>query len=446
MLSNPSPDRLHPVSSDEFLPPISRWTTLGGGFLIGTVGVAIALATFISANVIIKAPGAVRPTGETRVVQSANAGTVERIFAKENQVVQAGEVIAQLDDTQLQTQKNQLTDSIQNQQQELKQLTDQIRELDMQAAAEAQLTSRTVAADQADLRRNQRDHRNQQVTTQAEVQAATATLKLAQQELTRFQKLADTGAISQLQIEEKIEAFKIAQAKLDSARVALNPSADQVTIVEERIAQSQAKGDSTLATLNKEEKAIIQQKIKLQTQINHDRQALRQLKTQLHKSIIRAPEAGTILQLNLRNLQQLVKPGDAIAQLVPSHAPLTIKVRVSAAEISQVKVCQQARVTACAAGKVQLRIAAYPYPDYGTLKGAVRAIAPDATMPQNHGSGEVATSPYYEVTIQPERSALVKGNRSYPLQAGMDVKADIIAREETLLTGVLRKVRLLTDW
>jgi multidrug efflux pump subunit AcrA (membrane-fusion protein) len=67
-------------------------------------------------------------------------------------------------------------------------------------------------------------------------------------------------------------------------------------------------------------------------------------------------------------------------------------------------------------------------------------------MPQNHGSGEVATSPYYEVTIQPERSALVKGNRSYPLQAGMDVKADIIAREETLLTGVLRKVRLLTDW
>lgn len=90
MLSDLYPDLLRPVSGDEFLPPISRWTTLGGCFLVGTVGVAIALATFIKYNVIVKAPGAVRPTGETRVVQAAIEGTVQRIFVEENQVVQSG--------------------------------------------------------------------------------------------------------------------------------------------------------------------------------------------------------------------------------------------------------------------------------------------------------------------------------------------------------------------
>jgi HlyD family type I secretion membrane fusion protein len=444
MVNYSNPDLLPPVSSNEFLPPISRWTTLGGCFLVGTVGVAIALATFIKYNVIVKAPATVRPTGETRIVQAMMEGTVERIFVKENQVIQSGEAIAQLDDSRFQTQKNQLTDSIQNQQQELNQLTAQIRELEMQIAAESQLTDRTIAADQAELRRNQRDYQDRQTTTQADVQEAEAALKLAQQELERYQQLANTGAVSQLQIEEKTEAFKTAQARLKRTRAGLNPSADNVTIAQERIAQDRAKGESMLATLNQKRKEIIKQKIELQNQINHDHKELQQIEIELEKSIIRTPEAGTILQLKLRNVEQAVKAGDAIAQLVPSTAPLTIKARVPAQEISKVKVCKQKMVLDCLEGKVQLRIATYPYPDYGTLNGMVKAIAPDVTTPPS--DGVAATAPYYEVTIEPERSDLVKGDRSYPIQVGMEVTADIIAKEETLLTFVLRKARLLTDW
>ena len=87
MLSDPNPDFLRPVQSDEFLPPISRWTTLGGLFLIGTVGAAFALATVIKYNVTVKAPATVRPTGELRIVQAATEGSVKRILVKENHVV-----------------------------------------------------------------------------------------------------------------------------------------------------------------------------------------------------------------------------------------------------------------------------------------------------------------------------------------------------------------------
>lgn len=306
------------------------------------------------------------------------------------------------------------------------------------------MSDRTLAADQAELRRDQRDYRDQQVTTQADVQEAEAALELAQHELTRYQQLENTGAVSQLQIEEKTEAFKAARAKLKRARAGLNPSVETVTIAQERIAQDQAKGESALATLNQEEEAIIQQKLELQNQINHDRQELNQIETELKKSIVRAPEAGTILQLNLRNPEQLVKPGDAIAQLASSQAPLVIKARVPAQEIGTVKVCKQEAVLDCLAGKVQLRISAYPYPDYGTLNGAVRAVSPDAIIPQ--GNNANATVPFYEVMIEPEQPHFVKGDRTYPIQAGMDAEADIITKEETLLTFILRKARLLTDW
>lgn len=56
-----------------------------------------------------------------------------------------------------------------------------------------------------------------------------------------------------------------------------------------------------------------------------------------------------------------------------------------------------------------------------------------------------AAAPYYEVTIQPERPYLVRSDQSYTITSGMEVTADIISREETILMFILRKARLTTD-
>jgi HlyD family secretion protein len=89
-----------------------------------------------------------------------------------------------------------------------------------------------------------------------------------------------------------------------------------------------------------------------------------------------------------------------------------------------------------------MRITAYPYPDYGVLQGKVQAIAPDVTIPRD---GNTTGFSYYEVTIQPDQAFLTRDNRQYPIQAGMEVRADIVSRQETLLQFLLRKARLWTD-
>jgi multidrug efflux pump subunit AcrA (membrane-fusion protein) len=311
--------------------------------------------------------------------------------------------------------------------------------------------NRNIASAQADLSRNQRDYKDRQVTTQTEVQEAEAALALAQAQMKQYQQLANTGAIATLQITEKEEAFKAAQAKLERAKASLNPSGASVTMATERIAQERARGESTLATLNKERESLLQRQTEIQNQLSRDARDFQQIEIELNKTVIHAPASGTILKLNLRNTGQVVRPGEAIAQIAPSNIPIVVKARVAAQDIGKVRVCKQAQVEVCKEGKVQLRISAYPYPDYGTLNGAVRAIAPDATTSQSNNAstsgvesaGTVA--PYYEITIQPEKPYLVKGEHQYPIQPGMEVAADIISREETVLTFILRKARLLTD-
>ena len=443
MLSDPNPEFLRPVQSDEFLPPIGLWTTLGGVFLVGTVGAAITLATLIKYNVTVKAAATVRPSGELRIVQAATEGTVTSIKVKENQVVKQGEAIAYIDNSQIQTKKSELQGNIQNGQRQLTQIAAQLNSLDSQRDSEASLKNRTIAEAQADLSRNQRDYQDKQIATESDVQEAEAALELARVELKQYEKLANTGAIAQLQINEKEQAFKASLAKLKRAKATLNPSNAQVAIANERIAQARARGEATLATLNKERESLVQHQIEIQNQLSHDVKQLQQIGVELGKTFILAPASGTILKLDLRNPGQVVRPGESIAQIAPSNTSMVVKARVTPQDIGKVRLCKQEKVSDCSEGKVQLRVSSYPYPDYGTLKGAVKAIAPDAIAPENK-SGDAA-APYYEVTIQPERPYLMRSDRHYPLKPGMDVTADIISRQETVLTFILRKARLLTD-
>ncbi|MBN4005600.1 HlyD family efflux transporter periplasmic adaptor subunit [Nostoc sp. LPT] len=442
MLIDPQPDFLRPVENDEYLPSISIWTRLGGVFLIGSVGAAFSLASFIQYNIVVKADGTVRPTGEIRLVQAAAEGTVRSIRVKENQVVKRGDEIALLYDTQLQSKKSQIAGNIRQNHLQRKQIDAQLRALQTQITAESNSMGQAIISAQADLSRNQRDYRDKRVTTKAEVEEVEASVELAREELKRYQQLANTGAIATLQIKEKEQAFKAALARLEGIKTGLNPTSANVEIAQERIAQERAKGESMLAALNKERQELIGRQVEIQNQISSAQEELKQLSTEVQKTIIQASEAGTILKLELRNPGQVVRIGDAIAQIAPSKAPLVIKARVAASDISKVQVCKAVQITKCSEGEVQMRLSAYPYPDYGILKGAVRAITADAITSQGNGN---PIAPYYEVTIEAERLYLKKGDKPYPIQPGMEVTADIISKKETVMTFILRKARLLTD-
>lgn len=430
MLNTPTPEQLPTISSSEFLPRLSPWAVIGGGFAITIFASASGLAAVLKYNVAVKVPATIRPSGDLRLVQAAIDGTVKEISAKNNQTVKAGDVIASLDDSRQDTTKSQLQGDVDRQKLQLAQMRAQISALDAQILAETSLMQRTVQASEAELRSQQRIYRDQQVTTRSQHQEAIAELKLAQDELSRYRELAKMGAISAFIVQQKQTAAEVAAAKIARTAAALNPTDTAITKANEEIAQAQAQGEATLATLRQQRQQLIQSQIELQNQLDRAQKELKQVETDSTRRIIRAPIAGTLLQLNLRNVKQVVQPGEAIAYIAPANTPLLIKAQVSAQDIDKVKPGQT----------VQMQVSACPYPDFGTLKGRVEAVAPDALPPKD---GEKTAT--YEVTIQPQTSFVGESDRQCQLQPGMEGKADIISRQETILQFILRKARLISN-
>ena len=130
--NNPTTEDLHILETNEFLPHIGKWIHLGGGVMIAMFVVAVSLTSVLYYNITVKVPATIRPLGELRLVESAMTGTIKKIVAKEDQVVSKGEIIAYLDDSQLQSQKKQLQNTIQQSQLQLLQIDAQINQINTQ--------------------------------------------------------------------------------------------------------------------------------------------------------------------------------------------------------------------------------------------------------------------------------------------------------------------------
>jgi HlyD family type I secretion membrane fusion protein len=433
---------------------------MGALVIVCAVGLAIPLASVTKYKVTVKGQASVRPAGELRLVQAATEGQVMRVFVAENQVVKQGDVIATIDNSKLQTKKSQLQSIIGQSRLQLVQVNAQVSAINSQLKAETDRVNRVVTAAEAELSYRSRDYRDKQITTTADVEEAEANVKAviaslgaARSKRNRYEVVAKQGALSQDQLEEaqlavrqQEQAFEAATAKLQGAQAALNPSNAEVAIASERIAQEKATGEATIATLDKERQALIGQRIEIQKQLERDNREFQQINIDLSQTVITATADGIISKLNLRNPGQTVPAGGEIAQIVPSKAPLEVKAAVKLQDKNKLKQGQN----------VQIRVSACPYPDYGTLKGKVKAISPDAIIPQRNSDNTTPTtatnqkpsavSSFYEVTIEPESMALGRDKHQCAIHLGMEGTVDIISKEETVLKFLLRKARLIADW
>ena len=73
---------------------------------------------------------------------------------------------------------------------------------------------------------------------------------------------------------------------MQAAKAAVNPTTATVAIAQERIAQEIARGEASIATLNKEKQALIQRQVEMQTQLKQSQKELQQVENQLQNSII----------------------------------------------------------------------------------------------------------------------------------------------------------------
>jgi multidrug efflux pump subunit AcrA (membrane-fusion protein) len=483
----------------EFVPDIGWWAMMGGFVTIGIFGAAVGLSAMLKYKIVVQAPATIRPVGELGLVQSTIEGSVLSILVSENQPVKRGDPIATVQDirleSKLQTKHSQLSGDIQKGRQQLLGIDAQIHALDLQGVAEREQNSRSIAGIQAEFTRAERDYHDKKITTQAEVAEAQANLATAQKDRAaaavelqvananlqsiqagynaavakadRYQTYA--GAISTNLLEEAAVAARqqkhtlaaqqatilkqqqivarlaaaitASAARLQRSQAALNPSPAEVGITRAKIARERATGRAAISRWQQERAKLHQQRVEAANQLATNQRELAQIANELQPTKIIAPISGTIQALNLRNTAQVLHPGDRVAQIVPQAAPLEIKAIVAPGDIDNVKVGQV----------VKMRVSACPYPDRGVLAGKVTHVAADAKQLEQNGSSNPPKQPQtpgngvYEVTIAPDTLKLGSGSNECQIRSGMEGKAEIISKEETVLQFALRKARFLVN-
>jgi multidrug efflux pump subunit AcrA (membrane-fusion protein) len=142
--------------------------------------------------------------------------------------------------------------------------------------------------------------------------------------------------------------------------------------------------------------------------------------------------------------------GGAIAYAANAHYHITVKapaiIRPTTAQRPVIQAFVPVeQISQLAIGQsAQIRLTACPYPDYGTLAGRVKTIAPPAT-PVAPSDQNLGASSFYAVTIEPAQWVLSQNQRQCHVQIGMQGRVDIMTHETTVLRSLLQKVRLITD-
>ncbi|MDJ0567864.1 MAG: HlyD family efflux transporter periplasmic adaptor subunit [Pleurocapsa sp. MO_192.B19] len=467
------------ATNRESFPPVSRWTTIGGTVVMGLVGLTFALAATIKYDVTVKANGTVRPQGETKLVQASREGKIKSIQVIENQSIKRGDIIAYLDDVQLQDRVEQITTNLYQSQLQIERIDAQINNLERQNIAEIEKSDREIASAQI-------EYQQDRLKAQVQVEETTAELNIARQELAkakielqaveadlksteaafasarvksdRYQKILTSGAISQEQFEEaqlavqqqeqnlaskkaavleqkqsikqQQQKIEVAEAKLFQAQADADPDNGVVEIARQALEREKANKEANIASNIREKEVLKQQRIETEKQIAKEKQQLQQLQQDSNNTILRATIDGTILKLNLRNQNQVINVGDTIAEIAPNSHKLVVKAQINPQDRDRIIIGQS----------VKLKIAACPYPDYGILAGKITTISADTISSQDD------EQKYYIAKILPIAEILTKGEDSCQLRSGMETNADIIIKAETPLQFFLRQARLITDW
>jgi HlyD family secretion protein len=162
------------------------------------------------------------------------------------------------------------------------------------------------------------------------------------------------------------------------------------------------------------------------------------LAKQEHKSgllELKAPQAGIVKDVATHTVGTVVQPGTVLLSIVPEHEPLVAEVMVKNDDVGFVFPQQ----------KVKVKLAAYPFEQYGMLEGTVRSIGPDASDAQGGKElgkdGATSQQMAYKAIVALNSQELAAQGETFKLVPGMQVVAEINQGRRTVLEYLLSPVR-----
>src|SRR6476659_8974225 len=360
------------------------------------------------------------------VTPQSVSGHLVRFLVDENDRVEPGQVIAEIDPITYQDQVDVARSKVDVAEAELRRQEADLARLRLEVPIQIEIARRTFSAAKADeakaqqaLKLTEDDVKHGIEEGQAGVEAASADLVLAQQEFTRFTNLQKDEAVPLRRAQEvtqardsvdarrKLAATKLAQARANQTQIEV---AKRTLEAAQKTSDKAAKGIDLAQTGEAEIRMVeLLTLVKKQT-VAEARSALTSAENLLKYTQVRAPFSGVVVKL-YRHLGDFASAG---VPIVSMYNPELLYVTAN---------LEETRLEGVAPGNVvQLHIDAFAHPFAGRVVWINKSTgAQFALMPRNVVSGEFTKV----VQRVPVRIMIEKDDRWPLLRAGLSVQAEI---------------------
>ncbi|WP_413711387.1 HlyD family type I secretion periplasmic adaptor subunit [Rhizobium sp. Rhizsp82] len=348
--------------------------------------VAIGWANFAVLDEVSTGDGKVVPIRREQVIQSLEGGIVSTLKVQENQIVEAGQLLAQLDPTLTESDVGESTAKYRAALASSARLTAEVNQTPLVFPDELKSDPDLIATETKlyDARLG---------NLKQTLKWLDESLALSRQELSVNEGLSQMGAASSVEIIR----LKREQAELELKKV----EATTQYVVEAREQLSKANAD--VASL---------------------RSVIKGRSDSLARLTLRSPVRGIVKNIEVSTIGGVVPPNGKLMDIIPLGDQLMIEARMSPRDIAFVHPDQRATV----------KITAYDYAIYGGLEGKVVTISPDTI--QDEVDPEIY---YYRVFVKTEKDALSNAaGKQFPISPGMIATVDIHTGEKSVLDYLIK--------
>ncbi|MGB1198871.1 MAG: HlyD family type I secretion periplasmic adaptor subunit [Thalassotalea sp.] len=387
--------------------------------------------------------GKIIPSTQVQIIQSLDGGVLQQLFVQEGMQVTKGQAIARIDDTRFRS-------DFAEQKQEVNSLRANVIRLRAELSSiligdnkkwQLQININKKApiypADLKDsakfmVERQQEEYagrldnlinqlaiQEQQIQQReqelAELESKINTLKIsyqiAKKELDLTRPLAEKNIVSKIELYKLERSVNELKGELSAVRL-LSPklkSALQESILNRR---------ETALAYRTEARAELNE---LQNKLSRINESQVGAQDKVNKASILSPVVGTIKTIHINTLGGVVKPGETIAEIVPTEDKLMVEAKIKPRDIAFIYPGLPAVV----------KITAYDFARYGGLTGKVEHISADTTQDEEGNS-------FYLIRVRTDASS-IKNNKGeeMPIIPGMLTEVDVITGKRTILEYIL---------
>ena len=274
---------------------------------------------------------------------------------------------------------------------------------------------------------------------------AEESLKVAQQKEVRLRELNKESAVPHLEYLNAVDQVNNARNQVNSAENQITNASNQVTEAEnqivtlekeiqaqdDRIAQAQqgfqaAQSNAAGIAPQRQGETLGQLTLQRQELTKKKGELTVAQKQQQERETVRAPFDGTVF--NQKVTQGPVQQGEELLSILPKDQSL----------VMEVKITNRDRGFLSPGMKAKVKLATFPFQEFGIIEGEVLEISPDA-VPEKNAQGQ-DIGPVFLAKVKLDRSKIKVRGKDVDFTPGMVGSAEIVTRKKSILSFVTEPI------